>query len=531
MGKKRHSYDVMGDGVTGRPAVIYCRVSDVKQVSEGDGLNSQETRCREYASRRGYTVVEVYKEHITGGTANRPAMADMLAFISKRRTLGVVVIIDDISRLARGLAAHLEIRTAIANAGGVLESPSIEFGEDADSMLVENLLASVSQHHRQKNREQTKNRMRGRLLNGYWVYQAPAGYVYQRVAGRGSVLVRDEPLASVVREALEGYASGVLETQADVQRFLSENPLFPKDAPGYVRHQRVHVLLNQCIYAGYIERPNWDVSRRLGVHEPLISLETFQRIQDRLNGIGRAPHRKNLNEDFSLRGFVECADCSTPLTACWSKGNKAHYPYYLCPKRGCDSYGKSIRRELIEGQFEELLKEVRPTPSLFKVASRMFRELWDHRIKQAGAQAEQIGVELLRVNKEIEVLLDRVVDASLPSVINAYETRIRRFEEQKLLLQEKLDNCARPASNFDDALRTALDFLANPWNLWQSDRLDDRRTVLKLTFSERLAYKCKEGFRTASLSMPFNILAGILSGKMEMARPTGFEPVAPRLGI
>ena len=54
----------------------------------------------------------------------------------------------------------------IANAGGFLESPSIEFGEDPDSILVENLLASVSQHQRQKNGEQTKNRMRSRILYG-----------------------------------------------------------------------------------------------------------------------------------------------------------------------------------------------------------------------------------------------------------------------------------------------------------------------------------------------------------------------------
>ena len=30
-------------------AVIYCRVSSTKQTTEGDGLASQETRCREYA--------------------------------------------------------------------------------------------------------------------------------------------------------------------------------------------------------------------------------------------------------------------------------------------------------------------------------------------------------------------------------------------------------------------------------------------------------------------------------------------------
>lgn len=67
------------------------------------------------------------------------------------------------------------VRAALSEAGGKLESPSIEFGEDSGSILVENLLASVSQHQRQKNGEQTVNRMRARTLSGYlsgyWVFQ------------------------------------------------------------------------------------------------------------------------------------------------------------------------------------------------------------------------------------------------------------------------------------------------------------------------------------------------------------------------
>jgi hypothetical protein len=36
------------------PAVIYCRVSDRRQTVDGDGLFSQEHRCRKYAAARGY---------------------------------------------------------------------------------------------------------------------------------------------------------------------------------------------------------------------------------------------------------------------------------------------------------------------------------------------------------------------------------------------------------------------------------------------------------------------------------------------
>ncbi|MEM9734792.1 MAG: recombinase family protein [Pseudomonadota bacterium] len=135
---------------TNQMAVIYARVSGAKQVRDGDGLASQETRCREFASYKNYDVVRVFSDDMSGKYAKRPQMDAMLAFLRKNRRANTVVIIDDISCLARGLEAHLKLRASIANAGGQLESPSIEFGDDPDSIMVENLLATVAQHQREK---------------------------------------------------------------------------------------------------------------------------------------------------------------------------------------------------------------------------------------------------------------------------------------------------------------------------------------------------------------------------------------------
>ena len=134
-----------------RKAVIYCRVSSIRQTKAHDGLSSQRTRCAEFARVKGYDILETFTDDMTGFVFDRPGMKDMLAFIRKRKAEGTAVIIDDVSRLARGLRAHLELRQRIAEAGGVLESPSIEFGDDPDAKLVEHLLASVSEHHRGKN--------------------------------------------------------------------------------------------------------------------------------------------------------------------------------------------------------------------------------------------------------------------------------------------------------------------------------------------------------------------------------------------
>jgi site-specific DNA recombinase len=514
-----------------KQAVIYCRVSSSKQTKVGDGLVSQETRCRDFARMKGYEVAKVFQDDVSGSLVARPGMTAMLAWLAKRRKIGAVVIIDDVSRLARGLEAHIELRASIAKAGGMLESPSIEFGEDSDAMLVENLLASVSQHQRQKNGEQTRNRMLSRVQNGYWPFQAPVGMKHVRASGRGMLLTRDEPVASVVQEALEGFATSRFETQAEVMRFLQDHPLFPKDSRGIVRHQRVVIMLRSTVYAGYVEAKKWGVSLRPGQHKGLISFETWQRIQDRMNGKSYAPRRRNLNADFPLRGHVACADCNTPLTACWSKGTHNHFPYYLCPKRGCESYGRSIRRATIEGEFEGLLQKVQPSDKLFRVARMMFKDIWDRQLANANTQAKAMGAQMAKVENDIAKLLERIVDASTPSVIAAYEERIGKLEAEKHLIRERIAKAGRPASRFDDALRTALDFLANPWNLWSSGGLEQRRAVLKLVFGGRLVYARNSGFRTTELSLPFKVLDDLAMGENRMARPKRFELLTPRFVV
>lgn len=512
-----------------RKAILYCRCSDPKQATtRGDSLQSQERTCREYAKARGHHVVEVFTDMITGEHADRPGLKAAKAYLKKNR--GTIMIVDHPNRLGRDLLGYLLMRNDLNSVGCALESPVMEFKGDSSSLLVENVVASVSQYQRQHNAEQTASRMKARVLNGYWVFQAPVGYRYERVVGAGKVLKRDEPVAGVVQEALEGYASGRLETQADVMRFLESNPLFPKPRRGAICHQRVSLLLNQAIYAGYIEVPNWGVSLRPGQHEALISFETYKRIQDRLNGIGRAPHRPNLNEDFPLRGHVVCADCGNPLTACWSKGTHARHPYYLCPKRGCASYGKSIRRDVIEGEFGNLVKSLQPSKALSRIAHRMFRDLWNHRLGQADAQAKALRGQLAVIEKQAASLVDRIVDATVPSVITAYEERLRRLEEEKLVIHERMANGLRPKRSFEDSLRTALDFLASPWKIWESKRLEDKQAVLKLAFASRLEYRRGEGFRTANLSLPFKVLSQICGDEEKMARPTRFERVTFAFG-
>lgn len=508
-------------------AVIYCRISSTAQLRKGDGLRSQETRCRDFAKHKLYQVVEVFKdEGASGGMIDRPGMQAMLKYLKSCKQEEHFVIIDDISRLARGLEAHLQLRTSIDVAGGILVSPSIEFGEDSDSILVENLLASVSQHQRQKNAEQTKNRMHARVMNGYWGFSPVIGYRYDVVSGHsGKILVRDEPVAAVVQQALEGYASGRFETQSEVKRFLDFSIHFPKGKNGKVHPQQVQNLLNQALYAGYINVKKWEIRLHPAKHEPLISFGTFQAIQKRLNGQAKAPARKDLHEDFPLRGFVCCSSCTKPMTACWSTGRNGKYPYYLCSTKGCVDYRKSIRKELMEEQFEALLMQLQPSQNLFYMVNEMFKDLWEERQQFTRKEAGSMKGEISTIERKIDQFLDRIVATENSTAITRYENEITKLEEQKITINEKIRNCGRPLKPFDETFRTAMTFLASPCFLWSSDRLEEKTMVLRLAFDEQLSYQRNEGFRTARTSLPFRVLEDFKGGHSNMVRPTGVEPV------
>ena len=132
------------------PAVIYARVPSKKQTKEGSGLESQTSRCLRYAQERGYAVVATFTDDMTGSKVRRPGMDEMLLFLKKRKSDQFVVLIDDISRLARGVVTHWDLRERIAKVGATLESPTVRFGETSDDHFRENILASTEQHFRQK---------------------------------------------------------------------------------------------------------------------------------------------------------------------------------------------------------------------------------------------------------------------------------------------------------------------------------------------------------------------------------------------
>ncbi len=496
---------------TKRKAVIYCRVSSKTQEKEGHGLGSQETRCRQYAEVKDYEVAAVFPDTVSGGGdfMKRPGMVALLSFLDAQPSERFVVIFDDLKRYARDVEFHLKLRREMEARGAVRECLNFNFMDSPEGKFQEIIIAASGQLEREQNQRQVSQKMAARMQNGYWVHAVPAGYKYVREKGRGSLVVPNEPLATIVREAFEGYATGRFASQAEIQRYFETFPDFPRNKYGEITRQRVKDILINPLYTGHIVSERYGIHWLKGHHDGLISLETYERVQERLKGIAKAPKRKNIGDDFALRGFVCCADCGVPYRSSWSTGHSKRYAYYLCQTKSCASYGKSIGREKLEDEIGALVKTLQPTEQLFNITKAMFRQAWDQRIAQAQDAIRSGQQQIKTVEKQIEAVLARILDTNNSTVIGTYEKKISNLEHQKAVLADQLANQAEPKGSYEEKLEPVLTFLANPWKLWETGHIALRRTVLKLAFADRIHYHRNEGARTPEIALPFKALGGL----------------------
>lgn len=149
-------------------ALIYCRVSSPGQEKDGNGLDSQETRCRQYAEIRGYEVAAVFPDVMTGegDFMNRPGMAALLSFMDAQPDERFIIIFDDLKRLARDRDFHFALRKAIRVRNAEVECLNFRFDDSPEGEFVETIFAAQGQLERKQNARQVKQKMKARMQNG-----------------------------------------------------------------------------------------------------------------------------------------------------------------------------------------------------------------------------------------------------------------------------------------------------------------------------------------------------------------------------
>src|SRR3989338_7973692 len=189
--------------------LIYCRVSDTKQKTEGSGLESQEHRCRQFAAERGLHVEAVFHDDSSGGGnfSKRPAMTELLSHLKRNKHTRYVVIFDDIKRASRDVYFYWGLIRQLDEFDAQPMSPNFVFEKTPEGRLQQSITVAAGEYERESSARQTRQKTQARLETGFHAFKAPVGYLFVKHANGGKIMVPKEPVAAVVREALEGFAS------------------------------------------------------------------------------------------------------------------------------------------------------------------------------------------------------------------------------------------------------------------------------------------------------------------------------------
>lgn len=206
-------------------ALIYARVSSERQVKEGHGLESQVKRCYIHAVCKNYRVVQEFLDKgISGGLFERPAIEEMIQYIDDHPEDRYIVLVDDISRLARDVQVFLRLKDELLRRHVKLDSPNFNFEIDPtpEGDFAELVIAGMAEYHRKQNTRQVLQKMKARLQSGFWAFGAPPGLKNKKHPIYGKVLTAVEPYPVIFLELFQRFRDGRLASVTEASFFLAE---------------------------------------------------------------------------------------------------------------------------------------------------------------------------------------------------------------------------------------------------------------------------------------------------------------------
>ncbi|MGA8736855.1 MAG: recombinase family protein [Terriglobales bacterium] len=280
-------------------AVLYVRVSTDKQSKQTHNLPNQRAKVTGHCERNEWIVLKEFVDTDSARTDDRPAFQEMLDYCRKHKSKVSCVVVADLSRLARNVVDQGSTIAELTRLGIKLVSvdePNID--GTAAGKLSANLLGAMNQFFSDSLSERIRYRMKAGFDAGRFLHYAPIGYM-----NVDKNLVRDPDRAPLIQKAFELFASGSYATGDAVLKLLTGLGLKTRRGTPMTKQSFGRMLRNRT-YTGWIVSGE---DRVRGTHEALISDAIFERVQDRLNG--KSSPRKELSEDFPLRGVVRCSRC------------------------------------------------------------------------------------------------------------------------------------------------------------------------------------------------------------------------------
>jgi site-specific DNA recombinase len=465
---------------------IYLRVSSAEQADE-QNLDAQEKHCREYAKQKSLQVLQVFVDGgKTGRNVNREAFKSLLTFCRQNKHKLRAVVCYDVSRWARSVAGW-------ATTIDTLDDLCIEFhsvlervDQSASGRYVANIHAATAQHFSDLLSEKMQGVLRHRLSQGLFPHKAPVGY-RNLVKGRderpasGVNIVPDPEQAPLVAHAFNAVAAA-LRAMEDVRKEV--NALGLRSSSGReIPKQSFYNMMRNELYAGWVV--SGDV-RVKGLHEPLVTQQVFDAVQEVLTG---KPERKPYQKarlDFPLRQFVSCGKCGRGLTAGYNRGRTNRYAFYFCYTPTCRAV--SIRAEDLHLLFKNLLERHQPTQeALLKGFPEMTAGRWAAMCEGVASTMRKLTQRQHDITTQNNAALDKMLRGTITE--KAYQNYVEPTTRELEQIEERFAELRKKRVTLDELTVQVKAEAIDLAGTWERGSLDTKLDLQRSLFGQHLYFE------------------------------------------
>lgn len=399
---------------------IYTRKSTEDGLEqEFNSLDAQYEACAAYALSQKHEGWEVLPDRyddggFSGGNMQRPGLKRLLADVEAGKV--DIILVYKIDRLTRSLADFAKIVDVLDKAKASFVSITQSFNTTTSmGRLTLNMLLSFAQFEREVTGERIRDKIAASKRKGLWMGgPVPLGY---DVANRR--LVTNDKEADLVRHIMQRYLElgSVVELANDLNakghrtkvQHRASGP--HRGGCAFQRGTLYHLLANP-IYRGKIVHKG-EVYE--GEHEPIVSEDLWQAVQDKLKANASGTSRRLRGQQPSLlTGILQDSEGRAMTPSHASKAKAKRYRYYVTrPELAKDQPAYRVAahdlEQIVTGKFAAYLA----TPS--NIANLIASDTEAHALQQALAKAD-LGAAALRsgtANAKHEIITKILAGATL----------------------------------------------------------------------------------------------------------------------
>ncbi len=380
--------------------------------------------------------LELYKEYsdpgFTGANIKRPGLNKLLQDVKSGKIQRVLTY--KIDRLTRSSKDFYSLIEYLDKYSACFISVTEQFDTSSPSgRLLRNIMLTFAQFEREMLGERVRDKLEQKSIKGMWNGgHCPVGY---RAVDKK--LVIDPKHAEIIKKLFNYFiSSGSMRATA---RFAKASNLCVPATGNLLKISTISHMIRNRIYCGQSKNKGKFYQ---GIHEPIISLEVFERAQTLLK---QAMPKSKIPRHYILRGRIRCSDCGSLMTPCHTKKPTKKYYYYKCHRvirEGKDVCGlKQISADRVETLvFDHMARLSKDDQQLENIAFRMAFE-FEGSLSQNSNSTPPKSFELQkRITEEIKNKLKNTLEDFVFSDIEnnpANKALIAQKHIQSILLKKE----------------------------------------------------------------------------------------------